>query len=137
VKNILKSTSRSIDQVVVQPDGKWDANAKKEVKSNHRSTGFSDDSDDDLVEVTRSGDSIRLSTPRTVGTPVGSFPGRPRDVSSSSSLPQMNGSVSGKRTISAVIDLTSSGDEDEEPLAPTPKRANVNGFGSYPSGPAW
>lgn len=122
---------------MVQPDGKWDVNAKKEVNSNHRSTGYSDDSDDDLVEVTKSGDSIRMSTPRTFNPSVNALPGRPRDVSSSSSLPQTNGSISGKRTISAVIDLTSSGDEDDEPVAPTPKRANVNGFGSYPSGPAW
>lgn len=137
MKNILNNTSRSVDQVTVQPDGKWDVNAKKDIKSNHRPSGFSDESDDDLVEVTKSGDSIRMSTPRNISTPLGSLPGRPRDMSSSSSVPQMNGSVSGKRTIGAVIDLTSSGDEDEEPIAPTPKRANINGFGSYPGGPAW
>jgi E3 SUMO-protein ligase PIAS1 len=137
VKNILNNTSRSVDQVTVQPDGKWDVNAKKDIKSNHRPSGFSDESDDDLVEVTKSGNSIRMSTPRNISTPLGSLPGRPRDMSSSSSVPQMNGSVSGKRTIGAVIDLTSSGDEDEEPIAPTPKRANLNGFGSYPGGPAW
>ena len=135
VKNIIKSTPKSIDQVIVQPDGKWDVNAKKDVKPNHRPSGFSDDSDDDLVEVTKTGASIRMSTPRNTSTPLGSLPGRARDMSSSSIPPQTNGSVSGKRTISAVIDLIS--DDDEEPIARTPKRANVNGFGSYPGGPGW
>lgn len=118
-----------MDQVVVQPDGKWNVNPKKETKSNHRPTGFSDDSDDDLVEITKSGDSVRMSTPQTFKTPGSTLPGRPRDASSSSTPLPMNGSISGKRTISAVIDLTSSGDEDEEPVAPAPKRLNTTGFG--------
>ena len=89
------------------------------------------DDDDDLVEITKSGDSVKMGTPRAYGTPIGSVAqgsappsGPPKSTASSSST---------KRPISAVIDLTSSGDEDDEPLArPPPKRQQTNGYGSMP-----
>jgi E3 SUMO-protein ligase PIAS1 len=120
VKDILQSTSRSVDQVTIQPDGKWELHSRAEQPS--KSNGFaSDDDDDDLIEVTKSGDSVRTSTPRTNGTPTGGPPQRPAE-SSFSGVPRSSGSTSGKRPISAVIDLTSSGDEDDEPLARSAKR---------------
>jgi len=125
VKNILKSTSRSIDQVTVQPDGRWELNSKKDNIS--RTNGVASDDDDDLVEITKSGDSVRMSTPRTYGTPVGTLP-----QASATSSGAMGSSSSGKRPIAAVIDLTSSGDEDDEPIARPPKRQQTNGYGSMP-----
>jgi E3 SUMO-protein ligase PIAS1 len=128
VKDILQKTPKSADQVVVQPDGKWDVNSRKENALNPRGANFSDDSDDDdLIEITKNGESIRTATPQMLKQSSISFE-RPRDVSTSS-LPS-NASISSKRPHSAVIDLTSSGDEDEEPFAPAPKRLNVNGYGS-------
>jgi E3 SUMO-protein ligase PIAS1 len=121
VKNILKSTSRSVDQVTIQPDGRWELNSKKESMS--RTNGVASDDDDDLVEITKSGDSVRMSTPRTYGTPVSTLP----QASAASSA--MGSSSSGKRPIAAVIDLTSSGDEDDELLARPPKRQQTNGYG--------
>ncbi|KAK0115990.1 SUMO ligase siz1 [Cadophora gregata] len=136
VKNILKATSRSIDQVIIQPDGKWDLNDKKKESARppRPSTGITSDSDDDLVEITKSGDSVRMGTPRVAAAfqTNGSSSVQSRE-QSSSSVPNRDsiGSTSGKRTISDVIDLTSSGDEDEEPLARQPKRQFTgNGYGA-------
>ena len=90
----------------------------------------SDDDDDDLVEITKSGDSVTMSTPRAYGTPVGSVG---QGSAPPSGPPKSTASSSGKRSISAVIDLTSSGDEDEEPLTrPPPKIQKTNGYGAMP-----
>ncbi|TVY28646.1 E3 SUMO-protein ligase [Lachnellula hyalina] len=131
VKSILKSTSRSVDQVTIQPDGKWELNTRKEPNSRNSGVASASDDDDDLVEITKSGDSVKMGTPRAYGTPLGSVTngsappsGPPKTTSSSSST---------KRSISAVIDLTSSGDEDDEPLArPQPKRQQTSGHTPMP-----
>ncbi|KAE9374368.1 MIZ zinc finger protein [Stipitochalara longipes BDJ] len=131
VNSILKGTSKSVDQVIIQPDAKWELNNKRDQPaSNSRSNGVASDSDDDIVEITKSGDSVRMGAPAASKTPIGG-PSQSRE---SSGAPKNPGSTSSKRPISAVIDLTSSGDEDEEPLR-APKRqfnssANTNGFSS-------
>lgn len=134
VKNILKKTSRSIDQVIIQPDGQWELNDKK--KENSRppprpSNGVASDSDDDLVEITKSGDSLRMGTPRVVPS-LSTSGGYLSREQSSSSVPTRDsmGSSSAKRPISAVIDLTETDDEDDGPIAPQPKRQFTgNGYG--------
>jgi E3 SUMO-protein ligase PIAS1 len=134
VKDILKTTSSIVDQVTILPDGKWELRARQEPVS--KSNGFaSDDDDDDLIEITKSGDSIRMSTPRTYDTPA--LGSSTREASSSSAAPRGQGSTSGKRPIAAVIDLTSSGDEDEEPLARQPKRQFTGASGLESSTPAF
>ncbi|TVY58844.1 E3 SUMO-protein ligase pli1, partial [Lachnellula suecica] len=130
VKGILKATSRSTDQVIVQPDGKWGLNSKKENMS-RQSNGVASDDDDDLVEVTRSGDSVRMGTPRSYGTTVGTA-ARPSASSSVAPRDTPAASSSGKRPAATVIDLTSSGDEDDEPLARPPKRQQTNGYTAMP-----
>ncbi len=137
VNSILKGTSKSVDQVTIQPDAKWELNNKKEQPvSNSRTNGVASDSDDDIVEITKSGDSVRMGAPSSYKTPTPiSGPSQSRE---SSGAPRNSGSISSKRPISAVIDLTSSGDEDEEP-ARAPKRQfngspNTNGF-SLPNAP--
>ena len=133
VKDILKNTSKSTDQVTVHPDGKWELYARPEAISKSNGIASSDD-DDDLVEITKTGDSIRMSTPRTYGTPAAA-PAVPifREASASSTGPRSQSTTSAKRS-AAVIDLTSSGDEDDEPLARQPKRQftsnGTNGFSS-------
>jgi E3 SUMO-protein ligase PIAS1 len=120
VKDILKNTSRSVDQVTIQPDGRWELHTKREPTT--KSSGFASSDDDDLVEITQSGDSWRMGTPRSYSTPLGGPPQRVREQSPPSAAQRSSGSISGKRPIAAVIDLTSSGDEDDEPLLPAPKR---------------
>jgi E3 SUMO-protein ligase PIAS1 len=88
--------------------------------------GVTSDSDDDIVEITKSGDSVRMGTPLAYKNPMAA-PSQSREPSGP---PKNQGSTSGKRPISAVIDLTSSGDEDEEPLVRAPKRQfGTNGYG--------
>lgn len=140
VKNILKSTSKSVDQVTIQPDSKWELHTRKEPVNPSRSSGVASDSDDDLIEITKSGDSIRMSAPRSFKTPVSMASQQSREPSASSGPPRdppNTGSTSSKRTISAVIDLTSSGDEDDEPIARPPKRPMTNGYGTPSNVPTY
>lgn len=124
------------DQVTIQPDGKWELNIKKE--NNSRSSGVaspSDDDDDDLVEITKSGDSVKMGTPRAYGTPVGSV--GPGSVPPSGVPRGAQSSGSTKRPRTEVIDLCSSEDEDDEPLArPAAKRQQTNGYNG-PSPPVY
>jgi E3 SUMO-protein ligase PIAS1 len=125
VRDILKDTSKSVDQVTIHPDGKWELYVRPEPTSKIKGVASSDD-DDDLVEITMSGDSIQMSTSRTYGTPTTAAVLSTRETPSSSVAPRSQGSTSGKRPIAAVIDLTSSGDEDDEPIARQPKRQYTN-----------
>jgi E3 SUMO-protein ligase PIAS1 len=127
VRDILKNTPKSVDQVTVQPDGKWELHNRRESQPISKQNGVASDSDDsDIVEITKSGDSVRMSTYRASQTPV---LGQLSRSSSTAARPSgsMSGSTSSKRP-AAVIDLTSSGDEDEKPLARAPKRQQTNGF---------
>ncbi|RDL35035.1 Uncharacterized protein BP5553_06966 [Venustampulla echinocandica] len=130
VRTILKNTSKSVDQVTIQPDGKWELHSRKEPLSH--SNGVASDDDDDLVEVTKTGDSVSMGTPLTYRPLTGALPQRSGSSRDSSS-------ASAKRPIAAVIDLTSSGDEDEEPVARTPKRQQTsgNGYGAPSTIPAF
>lgn len=123
VKDILEKTSRDVDQVTVEPEGEWKLNAKPENSSRPRPS-FGSDEDDDLVMVTKSGDNIRFGSASTGVTPVpSSLPAQPRNQDQPSMSSQLrNGAISGKRPAAAVIDLTSSGDEDDQPPAKAPKR---------------
>jgi E3 SUMO-protein ligase PIAS1 len=122
----LKGTSKSVDQVTIQPDGKWVLNNKKEQPApTSRMNGVASDSDDDIVEITKSGDSVRMGTPLAYRNPMVA-PSQSREPSGP---PKSQGSTSGKRPISAVIDLTSSGDEDDEPVRAPKRQFGTNGYG--------
>ena len=120
VKDILAKTSKSQEQVIIEPDGQWRANngsedaAPKEEPSYDAS--YIDDDDDALIISNFGGSGKTLATPnrsvQRIATPltVGSREG--------SSMPR-SGS---KRPIAEVIDLTLS--DDDEP-APPPKRQNM------------
>ncbi|KAK2628582.1 hypothetical protein QTJ16_001685 [Diplocarpon rosae] len=130
VRDILKNTSKSIDQVIIQPDGKWELNDKKKEKvpaQSSQTNGVASDSDDDLIEITKEGDSLRTSAPQPSNLQHGISSHQSREQSSAR---ESTGSTCGKRPISAVIDLTSSGDEDDTPISRLPKRQfNSNGYG--------
>jgi len=134
VKDILKNTSKSVDQVTIQPDGRWNFNKKPELPKLSGVASTSDD-DDDLIEITKSGDAVRMGLPRTFATPVSGHSSQAREQSSSSVPPRAAPTTGGKRPISAVIDLTSSGDE-EEPVDRAPKR-QVSGINFNPSAPPY
>ncbi|CAG8975849.1 hypothetical protein HYALB_00010245 [Hymenoscyphus albidus] len=121
VLKILKNTKQSTDQVTVQPDGKWeDKKQETNKKENTRYNGVASDDDDDLVEITKNGDNVSMGAPN-------GYLSQPQRSVSTSSAGRTQGSTSSKRPIADVIDLTSSGDEDEGP-ARTPKRQQTNGY---------
>lgn len=129
VKDILAKTSRSVEQVDIEPSGEWRAHGvEEEVKPEPSITPFAVD-DDDLVisEVSFIGGDRSTTTPNRSAP----FIGTPTTAASreSSTLPR-SGSKSNKRPISQVIDLTLS--DDDEPAQPPPKRQHysTNGFGS-------
>jgi E3 SUMO-protein ligase PIAS1 len=127
VKDILSNTSRSIDQVTIEPDGVWATNMKPASPANVNGASFSDD--DDLIEIK----DHRVSALKLDSTPVPSLnstrtpPTSSREASAS--VPSgSRSSISGKRPASQVIDLTLS-DEDDEPIVRAPKR-QFTGYGT-------
>lgn len=126
VRDILTSTSKSLEQVTIEPDGKWSLNPKPLTPPN-RNGAYNDDfdDDDDIVEIKdhRLASVINNSTPGpTTSTPPTSLHSPAHSISSTAPRP------SNKRSASAVIDLTLS-DDDEEPVARAPKRQSIAGFG--------
>ncbi|KAH8821519.1 PINIT domain-containing protein [Xylogone sp. PMI_703] len=122
VRDILKNTPKSAEQVTIEPEGQWKLYHKEQPSSNtngFRSDDDDDDDDDDLIEVTKTGQTIKDENFRStnqIRTPSAA----PTVASREQSTPSRP--TSGKRPIAAVIDLTSSGDEDEEPVSRPPKR---------------
>ncbi|KAL8791435.1 MAG: hypothetical protein Q9213_000051 [Squamulea squamosa] len=118
VDDILKSTPRSVDQVTVEPDGKWSRISEDDLPARPGRDSSSDD--EDLVEIKdpprvtavkneMTNSSISMRTPPTSS----------REQSTTSSVPPS--SIGAKRSVSAVIDLTS--DDDEESLRQSKKPA--------------
>ncbi|KAL2037021.1 hypothetical protein N7G274_010306 [Stereocaulon virgatum] len=117
VDNILQSTPKSVDQVTIEPDGKWfhtSGSAPSPPRTNGRT---SSDGEEDLVEIR---DMPRLASVKTefnrepglMGTP----PISSREQSTSSAAPPNQSS--NKRSVGQVVDLTLSSDEDDEPSRP-------------------
>ncbi|KAL9602127.1 MAG: hypothetical protein Q9179_002635 [Wetmoreana sp. 5 TL-2023] len=150
VDNILMSTPKSVDQVTVEPDGKWSQIAEAETlpKGDHDSS----DDDEDLVEI--------KDPPRLAAVKNETISGRSSMMTPPmSSREQSSSSVhaAAKRSMSAVIDLTSDDDEEETrrsskrpampayPITPTYSSSSENSrpqldrgsalFGSYPMNP--
>ncbi|KAL9641058.1 MAG: hypothetical protein Q9204_000371 [Flavoplaca sp. TL-2023a] len=104
------STPKSIDQVTVEPDGKWSRIAEHNRSPGPKHDGSSDD--EDLVEIK---DPLRVTAVKhevangsiSMRTP----PTSSREQSATSSAPPP--SIGTKRSVSAVIDLTSDDDEEE------------------------
>ncbi|KAL9613741.1 MAG: hypothetical protein Q9167_001755 [Letrouitia subvulpina] len=120
--DILKSTPRDVDQIAIEPDGKWSRLSER--SSTSEGGRFPNGDDDDLIEIK---DMPRVaavkseaasSTSPFIRTP----PLSSREDSISSTAPSSAGP---KRSIGHVVDLTTSSDEEEEPQRP-PKRQSLN-----------
>ncbi|KKY21086.1 putative miz zinc finger protein [Phaeomoniella chlamydospora] len=133
VDDILKSTGRNVEQVTVEPDGRWTKNAGPETPDNSRPSASEeeeddDDDDDDIVEI----QDVRVSSIKQESTPTTSTPthqtppysSREHSVASSAAR---HPSSAAKRPASAVIDLTESDDEDA--IRPPAKRPLPSGLG--------
>lgn len=126
VREILTSTDESVEQVTIDPFGKWSVpGAKSEEKTQQSYASYIDD-DDLIISSFRGSSAFSNATPnRTLGTSA-----------SVSTTPNTGTSHNGsaaprstaKRPAPEVIDLTLSDDEDD-PYPPA-KRVNIgqNGF---------
>jgi E3 SUMO-protein ligase PIAS1 len=128
VKDILTSTPQVIEQVTIEPDGKWLLPAPQSEEKSRPQTESSFIEDDDLVigqvssrpsnTATPSRSGYAFSTPAQGSSREGSSIAAPRSTASS------------KRPAAEVIDLTLSDDDDAD-IRPV-KRLNTqfNGYSS-------
>lgn len=122
VDDILQSTSPDIDQVTVEPDGVWSSPTDSDATKLGGMTPASDD-DDDLIEISEPGMPVVKQEPGPLNVALERTPAQSQSQSREASTPSSAMRMSSKkRPIAQVIDLTESGDEDEESPAPPPKR---------------
>ncbi|KAK0375040.1 MIZ/SP-RING zinc finger, partial [Colletotrichum limetticola] len=135
VRDILANTSKSLDQVTIEPDGQWRVNTgQAENRPTNGGSGLVDEDDDDddddwgIVEV----NPVRSRNFETPNRSVASTATPTTTVMSreSSTMPRGVATTSAKRLHSdrVTIDLTLS--DDDEPAAPPPKRQQLQGPGS-------
>ncbi|KAI9844097.1 MAG: SUMO ligase siz1 [Sclerophora amabilis] len=126
VDDILRKTSRSVDQVSIEPDGRWSHNTRPSSQSRDARDSSSNNLDDeDIVEI----QDARVASLKKEATPVMSSIARTPPSSSrepSSSTASRHQSTSNKRPAAKVIDLTlSDSDDDSEP--PRPAKRQMTG----------
>jgi E3 SUMO-protein ligase PIAS1 len=124
--DILTNTPQTVEQVTIEPDGKWFVPpAQGDDKNSARhDTSFVDD--DDLVIAQVSSRHSTTATPNRSGYAYST----PAQESSREGSSMPRSATSSKRPAAEVIDLTLSDDEDEPP-AKRPK----NQFSGYPGWP--
>lgn len=127
-EEILNNTSKSVEQVTIEPDGQWSVEKEDEDKGKSNQAkgearaAYDDDFDDDLVEVTGppNGQTNGIksdwnngytASPMHPSFPINTPPLSSREASVASAQRPPTAS---KRAASAVVDLTLS-DEDEPP----------------------
>lgn len=120
MQNILSTTSPSVEQVTIEPDGRWSQHSKAS-SPNNINTSFGSD-DEELIEIKDS----RVSALKMASTSVPSVgsartpPMSSREASASAA--STYASNSNKRPASQIIDLTLSDDDDDLPVSRPPKR---------------
>ncbi len=105
VDSILKSTSKSEEQVTIEPDGQWSKHGT-DSSSRHNNPTPDDGDDDDLVELP----DTRVSSLKQEAAQTNGYARTPPHSSREESLAS-SATRSGKRPASEVIDLTLSDDE--------------------------
>ncbi|MCJ1353067.1 MAG: SUMO ligase siz1 [Icmadophila ericetorum] len=129
VDDILKFTPRSIEQVTVEPDGKWlQVSPSDNLVKNNGHGGDYSSGEEELIEIhdksrpTMIKDENLLTPASMTRTP----PYSSREHSLGSTAPRPS---NGKRTINQVIDLTASDDEEQQPVRakrPTISNETIN-----------
>lgn len=111
--NILKSTGTAVEQVIIEPNGKWVVNSKADSSPKPKGASPGTDEDEDLVEIKDMRvASLKEEAPHTPNVMSRTPPSSSREPSiASGSLRSSNN----KRPIGQVIDLTFSDDDDDEP----------------------
>jgi E3 SUMO-protein ligase PIAS1 len=107
VQDILLNTSSSVEQVTIETDGKWTPVVQGDDNNNHgnprKRAAYDNDSDDDIIEIEDNAEGKASIPALAQQTPPVS-----REASTVAVRP-------GTKRPSAVIDLTFSDDEDEDP----------------------
>ncbi|KAJ6109774.1 hypothetical protein N7486_002009 [Penicillium sp. IBT 16267x] len=120
VDEILQSTDSEVDQVVVEPSGAWSKLDNSEtVKLGGVTPGTDDYDDDDLIEISESGNGTVKQEPMPSSTLLERTPAQSRETSTPSSMARVS---SKKRSATQFIDLTGSDDDDDESPGPPLKR---------------
>lgn len=114
-----------MDQVNIEPNGKWSATAAVKPSPRPSNGRASSDAEDDLIEIQDAPQlaSVKSEISRELGM-MRTPPISSREQSTSSAAPP---SGSKKRLAGQVVDLTNSSDEDEEPIR-APKRHATQSF---------
>ncbi|PWY64296.1 SUMO ligase SizA [Aspergillus heteromorphus CBS 117.55] len=128
VDDILRLTSLDVEQVIVEPDGRW---SNPNYEDSAKAGGFTPaaDDDDELIEIKEPGvtpikqESLSAPTFSVQRTPTQS-----REPSATSSAAHIS---TNKRTAAQVIDLTGSDEDDDIPIR-SAKRPALNSI-SRPS----
>ncbi|KAG5982209.1 hypothetical protein E4U55_002192 [Claviceps digitariae] len=120
VRDILTNTSKDLETVVIEPNGRWSTKASHEdTPQSAKGTAFEEDDELEISEI--SVIPRRLDTPKTNTPIIGTPASTERD--STASAPRA-ATCSTKRPAAAVIDLTLSSDDDEPAQRPR-KRLNT------------
>lgn len=133
MRDILENTSDSQEQVTIEPDGEWRAQAaepeRKRSRYSSNSARLDDDDDLSIVSDSRTFNSATV-VPKlensSYATPSYLNPGTPngRSTATASREPSSVPKSGGTKRPAEVIDLTLSSDEDDEPIVRPPKRQN-------------
>ncbi|KAL6719580.1 E3 SUMO-protein ligase pli1 [Lecanora helva] len=119
VDDILKATPKSVEQITIEPSGKWlqtPGNVPSPPRTSNGST--STDGEEDLVEIKDfQFASVKSEVPRDPGL-LRTPPFSSREQSISSLAPPSLPTSINKRQASQLVDLTLSSEEDEDPPRP-------------------
>ena len=131
VNDILKSTPRTVDQITIEPNGRWSQTSASDPTPPRTSNGHASSSDDgDLVEIS---DMPRIAAVKQVAPHDSRFMSTPpvlsREQSQFSAIPPVSNN---KRSAGQVVDLTLSSDEDEDPPRSAKRQASNRSFSGLP-----
>lgn len=139
VDDILRSTSRNVEQVTIEPEGQWSKTAVPDTPAPSNGSASTAEDEDDFLEI----QDTRVSSMKQESTPVTATP--PNPFAASTRTPPLSSREQSvvssaqratKRPASAVIDLTLSDDDDDEAPRSKKPRPSLRGGGG-PSMSPW
>lgn len=130
MRDILDNTSKSVEQVDIEPNGRWSVHGPVEAEveqSEHQHDTLELDDDEVSISEVNTLQKQNSETPTTLA-PRTPMSGVSREASS---MPRSGGT----KRAHEVIDLTLSDDDDDEPPQPAHKRQQLSRPGGEPAAP--
>lgn len=122
--DVLKSTGTAVEQIIIEPDGKWAVNSKPDTSPKPNGASSGTDDDEDLVEIKDMRvASLKEEVPYTPLAMSRTPPSSSREPSIVSGSMR---SSNNKRPIGQVIDLTFSDDDEDEPPRAAKRQQHSN-----------